>query len=54
MINQKNPLEFTKETWNLKRKNGEILNSFRGRETALKFKRKYEKIYLEEIILERK
>lgn len=52
-IRQKCREERNKEVWILKTQEGKIIDSFRGRATLLIEKKKYEKIYLQELLIER-
>jgi len=52
-IRQKCNEERNKEVWILKTQDGKIVDKFRGIATLLIEKKKYEKMYFEELIIER-
>lgn len=53
IINQKTREERNKEVWILKTQDGKIVDKFRGKATLLIEKKKYEKLYIQELVIER-
>lgn len=49
----KSAIEYGREVWKLTDKDGNIINTYRGKQPAQKEKNRLERLYLEEIKLER-